>query len=81
MTWLFSIGPRLKLYAVITLGVLVALGIAIAKIRASGAQKVRLEQLQDRMKQIQEDARIDANLSASTAAERRDRLRKRWSRR
>lgn len=81
MIWLLDLWPKIKLYALVAGVALVTLGIAIAKIRATGAQAERLDQLQARLNLKKLEAKVDADLSAITAADRRDRLRKRWGRR
>jgi hypothetical protein len=81
MIWLLDLWPKVKLYALAVGVVLVTLGIAISRIRAGGAKAERLEQLQARLNAKKLEAKVDADISAITAAERRDRLRKRWSRR
>ena len=79
MTWLLTLWPKVKLYALLVIGALVTLGIAIAKIKASGAQKERLNQMEQKLKVKQLEAKVDADLSRITAAQRRDRLRDRWT--
>ena len=81
MIWLLDLWPKVKLYALAVGVALVTLGIAISRIRAGGAKAERLEQLQARLNAKKLEAKVDADISAITAAERRDRLRKRWSRR
>ena len=81
MIWLLALWPKVKLYALAVGVALVTLGIAISRIRAGGAKAERLEQLQARLNAKKLEAKVDADISAITAAERRDRLRKRWSRR
>ena len=81
MTWLLTLWPKVKLYALLAVTLLATLGIAIAKIRASGAQKEKLNQLETKLEVKRLEAKIDADLSAATAASRRDSLRQRWLRR
>lgn len=81
MTLLLTLWPKLKFYVLAAVTSLAILGIAISRIKASGAQKAKLEQLQAKLESKQLEAKVDADLAAVTAAERRDRLRKRWSRR
>jgi hypothetical protein len=72
---------RIWYYVVLAGSISVLIGIAILRIRASGAQSERLKQLENTMKRKQLDAEISANLSAISAAARRKQLRDRWSRR
>lgn len=72
---------RIYMYLVLAGVLLAGIGIAILKIKASGAQAERLNQMQERLRRKQLDAEISADLSAMSAAARRRQLRERWSRR
>lgn len=71
---------RIWYYAVLAGSVAVLIGIAVLRIRASGARAERLTQLEATLKRKQLDAKISADLSAMSAAARRRQLRERWSR-
>lgn len=71
---------RLYLYLVGAGVLLASIGIAIARIRASGARSERLNQMQARLRRKQLDAEISADLGALSAAARRRQLRERWGR-
>ena len=72
---------RIYMY-LISAGVLLAsIGIAVLRIRASGARAERLNQMQATLQRKNLDAKISADLSALSAADRRRQLRERWSRR
>lgn len=71
---------RLYLYLVGAGVLLASIGIAIARIRASGARSERLNQMQARLRRKQLDAEISADLGALSAAVRRRQLRERWGR-
>lgn len=81
MTWLLTLWPKAKLYALITIAALVAGAAVFAGIRKSGAQSEKLKQLQSNLERKRIEYDVAATNAAVDASVRRKRLRERWTKR
>lgn len=80
MTWILSLSAKVKLYAVIALSFMVAVGIAVVKLKATGAQAERLKQMQNTLTRKRIEYDVAATNAAVDASVRRKRLHDRWQR-
>lgn len=80
MTWLISLPAKIKIYTLLACALVASLGIAILRIKASGAQSEKLKTLQNTLTRKRIEYDVAATNAAVDASVRRKRLRERWER-
>lgn len=78
ITGLFSLA-QWKAWLLGAVAVLMAIGIAVVKIRADGARAERLNQMQATLNRKKMEAQVEAANASLGARIRRERMQQRWS--